>query len=82
MRNDSIPTGKKENSIRKPLPNSIRTNIIDVAKNIVVKASMSKEIVIYGSKEEAMRDKYGEEEVLRVNQLPKDKQQEVINQIK
>ena len=47
MRNDSIPLGKKENSIRKPLPNSIKTNIIDVAKNIVVKASMSNEIVIY-----------------------------------
>ena len=47
MRNDSIPTGKKENSIRKPLPNSIKTNIIDVAKNIVVKASMSNDKVIY-----------------------------------
>ena len=47
MRNDSIPTGKKENSIRKPLPNSIKTNIIDVAKNIVVKASISNDIVIY-----------------------------------
>ena len=47
MRNDSIPTGKKENSIRKPLPNSTRTNIIDVAKNIVVKASISNDIVIY-----------------------------------
>jgi len=47
LRNDSIPTGKKENSIRKPLPNSIKTNIIDVAKNIVVKASMSNDKVIY-----------------------------------
>ncbi len=47
MRNDSIPLGKKENSIRKPLPNSIKTNIIDVAKNIVVKASISNDIVIY-----------------------------------
>tara|TARA_B100000530_G_scaffold130020_1_gene81172 strand:+ start:692 stop:925 length:234 start_codon:yes stop_codon:yes gene_type:complete len=47
LRNDSIPLGKKENSIRKPLPNSIKTNIIDVAKNIVVKASISNDIVIY-----------------------------------
>lgn len=47
MRNDSIPKGKKENSIRKPLPNNIKINIIDVAKNIVVKASMSNETVIY-----------------------------------
>ena len=56
--------------------------IYDRKNNRLARFVFSKEIVIYGSKEEAMRDKYGEEEVLRVNQLHKNKQEEVINQIK
>ena len=47
LRNDSSPIGKKENSIRKPLPNNININTMELIKNIVVKASMSNEMVIY-----------------------------------
>ena len=47
LRKDSNPIGKKENSIRKPLPNKISINTIKLPKNIVVKPSISNEIVIY-----------------------------------
>ena len=45
--NNSAPIGKNENSIKKPLPNNININSMVVAKNIVVKPSISNEIVIY-----------------------------------
>ena len=42
----------------------------------------SGDIVLYGIKEEAQDDCYGNEEVIQFEKLPKDKQKEIINQIK
>ena len=39
------------------------------------------EIVLYGDKDEAMEDCYGNEEVIQFENLPKDKQKEIINQL-
>ena len=39
------------------------------------------EIVLYGDKNEAMEDCYGNEEVIQFENLPKDKQKEIINQL-
>jgi precorrin-4 methylase len=41
----------------------------------------SGDIVLYGDKDEAMEDCYGNEEVIQFENLPKDKQKEIINQL-
>lgn len=54
--------------------------LYDKANNSLVKFE-SGDIVLYGDKNEAMEDRYGNEEVIQFENLPKDKQKEIINQL-
>ena len=54
--------------------------LYDRANDSLVKFD-SGEIVLYGGKDEAMEDCYGNEEVIQFENLPKDKQKEIINQL-
>lgn len=54
--------------------------LYDRANNSLVKFN-SGDIVLYGDKDEAMEDCYGNEEVIQFENLPKDKQKEIINQL-
>jgi len=56
--------------------------LYDRANNHLVRFEKSGDIVLYGIKEEAQDDRYGNEEVIQFEKLPKDKQKEIINQIK
>ena len=56
--------------------------LYDKANNRLVKFEKSGDIVLYGIKEEAQDDCYGNEEVIQFEKLPKDKQKEVLEQIK
>jgi hypothetical protein len=42
----------------------------------------SGDIVLYGNKDDAEDDCYGNEEVIQFDQLPRDKQKEIINQLR
>ena len=54
--------------------------LYDKANNSLVKFE-SGDIVLYGGKNEAMEDRYGNEEVIQFENLPKDKQKEIISQL-
>ncbi len=54
--------------------------LYDKANNSLVKFK-SGDIVLYGDKNEAIEDCYGNEEVLQFQNLPMDKQEEIINQL-
>ena len=54
--------------------------IYDRANNTLLRFSTN-EIIIYGSKEEAIGDLYGNEEVVQYNDLHKDKRKEILKQI-
>ena len=54
--------------------------LYDKANNSLVKFE-SVDIVLYGDKNEEMEDRYGNEEVIQFENLPKDKQKEIINQL-
>jgi precorrin-4 methylase len=54
--------------------------LYDRANNSLVKFD-SGDIVLYGDKDEAMEDCYGNEEVIQFENLSKDKQKEIINQL-
>ena len=55
--------------------------LYDRANNSLVKFN-SGDIVFYGNKNEAIEDCYGNEEVIQFENLPNDKQKEIINQLK
>jgi hypothetical protein len=55
--------------------------LYDRANNSLVKFD-SGDIVLYGNKEEAIDDKYGNEEVIQFENLPINKQKEIIKQLK
>tara|TARA_A100001391_G_C4934022_1_gene242629 strand:+ start:287 stop:478 length:192 start_codon:yes stop_codon:yes gene_type:complete len=54
--------------------------LYDKTNNSLVKFE-SGDIVLYGDKNDAMEDCYGNEEVIQFENLPKDKQKEIINQL-
>ena len=54
--------------------------IYDRANNTLLRFSTN-EIIIYGSKEEAIEDLYVNEEVVQYNDLHKDKRKEILKQI-
>lgn len=54
--------------------------LYDRANNSLVKFD-SGDIVLYGDKDEAINDKYGNEEVIQFENLPIDKQKEIIKQL-
>ncbi len=55
--------------------------IYDRANNSLVRFNESGEIILYGDKEEAVENCYGNEKVFQFDKLPKDKQKEIINQL-
>ena len=55
--------------------------VYDRANNSLVKFNNG-DIVFYGNKNEAIEDCYGNEEVIQFENLPNDKQKEIINQLK
>tara|TARA_R100000353_G_scaffold9959_1_gene11188 strand:+ start:2784 stop:2990 length:207 start_codon:yes stop_codon:yes gene_type:complete len=55
--------------------------LYDRANNSLVKFD-SGDIVLYGNKDEAIEDCYGNEEVIQFENLPNDKQKEIIKQLK
>ena len=54
--------------------------LYDKTNNSLVKFE-SGDIVLYGDKNDAMEDCYGNEEVIQFENLPKDKQKEIISQL-
>ena len=54
--------------------------IYDRANNNILRFSTG-DIIIYGSKKEAVEDLYGNEEVLQYKDLPRDKRNEILKQI-
>tara|TARA_R100001591_G_scaffold66409_1_gene75735 strand:- start:5 stop:199 length:195 start_codon:yes stop_codon:yes gene_type:complete len=54
--------------------------LYDRTNNILVKFD-SGDIVLYGDKDEAIEDCYRNEEVIQFENLPKDKQKEIIKQL-
>ena len=54
--------------------------LYDRANNSLVKFD-SGDIVLYGDKEEAIKDCYGNEKIIQFENLPIDKQKEIINQL-
>ena len=71
----------------KIMENTINDSIVskdyvlyDRANNSLVKFDNG-DIVLYGDKDEAMEDCYGNEEVIQFEKLPKDKQKEITNQL-
>ncbi len=62
--------------------NTIKDYVIyDRANNSLVRFNESGEIILYGDKEEAVENCYGNEKVFQFDKLPKDKQKEIINQL-
>ena len=55
--------------------------LLDRINNQLVKFE-SGDIVLYGNKDDAEDDCYGNEEVIQFDRLPRDKQKEVINQLR
>ncbi len=55
--------------------------LYDRANNSLVKFD-SGDIVLYAAKDEAINDKYGNEQVIQFENLPIDKQKEIIKQLK
>tara|TARA_R100000234_G_C4959099_1_gene160958 strand:+ start:402 stop:602 length:201 start_codon:yes stop_codon:yes gene_type:complete len=55
--------------------------LYDKANNSLVKFVNSGDIVLYGNKDEAIEDCYSNEEVIQFENLPIDKQKEIINQL-
>jgi hypothetical protein len=55
--------------------------LYDRANNSLVKFNTG-DIVLYGNKDEAIDDQYGNEEVIQFENLPINKQKEIIKQLK
>lgn len=56
--------------------------LYDRANNHLTRFGYSGDIVLYGNKDEAIADCYGNEEVIQFENLPNDKQKEIIKQLK
>ena len=54
----------------------------DKANDHLLRFENSDDIIIYGNKEEAEEDCYGNEYVTKLTDLPKHHQEEIINQLK
>lgn len=55
--------------------------IYDRANNSLLKFEANSDIIFYASKDEAIEDLYGNEEVIQFNELPQDKKNEILKQL-